>query len=141
VLYHGEWDGRYYLVVSEVPGQTLHKAWRTMDEEARHACVCRVVEICKDLAQLKNDSITGIDGGWYTDQFMTADRAPNMDFRPETLLQNCKYMGMDCSDKFVYFHADLGPSNVLIELPSGTVNVIDWELAGYVPSQWIRTKF
>jgi aminoglycoside phosphotransferase (APT) family kinase protein len=51
-------------------------------------------------------------------------------------------MGMDCSGgEFYFYHADLGPSNVLIELPSGVVNVIDWETAGYVPREWIMTKF
>jgi serine/threonine protein kinase len=142
VLFHGEWDQRYYLVTSEVPGQTLHKAWRIMDEDARQACVCRVVEICKELAQLKGDAITGIGGGLYTDHYMSTDSKPNKDFPPEVLLQNCKDMGMDCSrGEFSLFHADLAPGNVLIEFPSGAVNIIDWETVGYVPKEWIVVKF
>jgi hypothetical protein len=97
VLFHGEWDGRDYLVLSQVPGGTLHKAWPTMDEEARQACVCRVVEICKELEQLKGTAITGVYGGRYTAHYMTANRAPNTDFSPEAMLQNCKDMGMACS--------------------------------------------
>jgi hypothetical protein len=33
------------------------------------------------------------------------------------------------------------PGNLLIELPSGAVSVIDWETVGYVPREWIMTKF
>jgi hypothetical protein len=27
VLYHGEWEGRYYIITTEVPGQSLQQAW------------------------------------------------------------------------------------------------------------------
>lgn len=31
VLFHDEWDGKYYLITSQVPGVTLANAWPTMD--------------------------------------------------------------------------------------------------------------
>jgi hypothetical protein len=51
-------------------------------------------------------------------------------------------VGIDCS-KFVFYYADLGPGNIIVEdtPKTGTVGVIDWELAGYFPRGWIRTKF
>lgn len=46
---------------------------------------------------------------------------------------------MDCSS-FVFYHCDLGPGNILIG-PQGSIGIIDWETAGFVPREWIRTKF
>lgn len=54
-------------------------------------------------------------------------------------------MGMACS-KFVFYHADLGPGNIIVEdIPeTGTIDVIDWELASYFPkgmdSNQVSTK-
>lgn len=45
---------------------------------------------------------------------------------------------MDCS-KFVFGHCDLGPTNIFVDRDQFTL--IDWEMAGYVPLEWLRTKF
>lgn len=49
---------------------------------------------------------------------------------------------MDCSE-FFFFHADLGPGNIIVEkvTKTGFVGIIDWENAAYYPRGWIRTKF
>jgi hypothetical protein len=49
---------------------------------------------------------------------------------------------MDCSS-FVFYHADLGPTNIIVEnVPiSGEIGIIDFEIAGFFPRSWIRTKF
>lgn len=47
---------------------------------------------------------------------------------------------MDCSD-LVLHHSDMGPQNILVELEKKIVSVIDWEMAGFVPRDWVRTKF
>jgi thiamine kinase-like enzyme len=51
-------------------------------------------------------------------------------------------MGMDCLN-FVFNYADLGPTNIIVkDKPnSGKVRIIDFEIAGYFPQSWIRTKF
>lgn len=40
VLFHGEWEGRYHIVTSEVPGLPLQRAWWSMSEEEKEACIC-----------------------------------------------------------------------------------------------------
>lgn len=35
VLYHSEWDARYYITTSEVSRQTLEQVWPQMDEPTR----------------------------------------------------------------------------------------------------------
>ncbi|MBI0320629.1 phosphotransferase, partial [Streptomyces javensis] len=64
------------------------------------------------------------------------------DYTPQNLQRECALMGMDCF-KFVFYHADLAPGNILVEeIPeTGDVGIIDWEVAGFFPRGWIRTKF
>lgn len=47
---------------------------------------------------------------------------------------------MDCSE-FLLYHCDLGPGNILLYIKRGVMSVIDFEYVGYVPIEWIRTKF
>ncbi len=47
---------------------------------------------------------------------------------------------MDCST-FTFYHCDLGPGNIIVSLAEGSIGIIDWETAGFVPKEWIRTKF
>jgi hypothetical protein len=47
---------------------------------------------------------------------------------------------MDCSI-FVLYHCDLGPGNIIVNLADRSIGIIDWETAGFVPREWIRTKF
>lgn len=153
VLYHGEWNERYYLVVSKIPGQTLSKAWPHMSETCRDQCVDRVVSICKELSATHAEEITGIDGNHVPEQWL-ADNSPRgpsgtppkyeFDFRPETFLKNCREVeGMDCSLPFQFYHCDLGPGNIIVDFVADqvVVGVIDWECAGFFPRHWIRTKF
>lgn len=49
-------------------------------------------------------------------------------------------LGMDCSS-FVFYHCDLGPGNIIVNPTEGSIGILDWETAGFVPREWIRTKF
>lgn len=42
---------------------------------------------------------------------------------------------------FYFWHSHLGPHNIIISSENGAVGIIDWEIAGFVPLAWIRTKF
>ncbi|CAI7586955.1 unnamed protein product [Penicillium palitans] len=54
---------------------------------------------------------------------------------PSQLLKNCTEMSMDVST-LVFYHCDLGPTNLLVDASTGSLGIIDWELAGYVPIEW-----
>ncbi|KAJ5971630.1 uncharacterized protein N7479_001548 [Penicillium vulpinum] len=141
VLHDARDDTRSYLFLSRVPGRTLGDAWPTLDETWKHRYVEAVVKTCETLAGWKGDVLGGVDGKSIPEQYLT-QRGTVMDFRPEKLTEVCQLMGMDCST-FVFYHADLGPGNIIVEdVPKdGTIGIIDWEIAGYVPRGWIRTKF
>lgn len=147
VLFHGEWDGRYYLIVSQVPGNTLAGAWPLMDETCRNKCVSQVVRICKELAATFDNSegscIAGIDGGHLPEYFLGKRSGKDWDFAPGLLLQYCLDMKMDCS-ALVFYHCDLSPGNVMVHMKEAgepAVGIIDWECAGFVPKDWVRTKY
>lgn len=47
---------------------------------------------------------------------------------------------MDCST-FIFYRCDLRPGNIIVNLENGSIGIIDWETAGFVPKEWIRKKF
>ncbi|KAH6640174.1 kinase-like domain-containing protein [Chaetomium tenue] len=137
VLYHGEWDGRYYLIASRVPGKTLSEAWPTMGEELRRYYVHRVSDLCEKMAEWEGKQISGVDGGQLTELYLRKDKS----LVPDILRENCIGIGMDVSS-LVFYHCDLGPGNILVEPDDNRgMGIIDWDVAGYVPREWIRTKF
>lgn len=143
VLFHAEFGGRYYLVTSRVSGQTLETAWPTITESTKQFCVDRLVEICKELACYggKGTTICGIDGKYLNENWMSPPG--RVDQSPQAQLICCSEVGMDYSD-LVLSHNDMGPYNVIVNLArldNDSVGVIDWEMAGFVPRDWIRTKF
>lgn len=50
VIFHAEWAGRQYLVLSKVPGRTLADTWPEMDKVTQEKYVERVVDVCNELA-------------------------------------------------------------------------------------------
>lgn len=139
VYYHAEYDGRYYIVLSRLPGLTLSEAWPDMAEAMKQNYVSRVANICKELSQWQADDISGVDGQYLSDRYLTRAGLPK-DFSPRSLLNNCKDLGMDCST-LTFYHCDLGPGNIIVDTTEDSIGIIDWETAGFVPQEWVRTKF
>uniref|UniRef100_A0A1Y1MTU9 Aminoglycoside phosphotransferase domain-containing protein n=1 Tax=Photinus pyralis TaxID=7054 RepID=A0A1Y1MTU9_PHOPY len=138
VLYHAEYDGRYYIVLSRVPGETIDSLWTTLDESKREHYAERIVDICQELAvPSEKSSISGVDGNALSERYLCGRK---VDCSPQNLRKSSLELGMDCSS-LVFYHCDLGPSNVLIDLANDSIGIIDWETAGFVPVEWIRTKF
>lgn len=77
VHFHAEYDGRYYIILSRLTGQTLIKSWPSMDEPMKELYVSRVANICEELAAWQADGISGVDGQYLSDQFLTRPGLPN----------------------------------------------------------------
>jgi hypothetical protein len=138
-LYYTEDNDRIYFIVSRVRGKSIDEAWREMDGEQKQQCVSRVAEICQELSAWTSDAITGVDGARVFEPWLDMFANP-IDISPENLLRNCVHLQMDVST-FIFNHNDLGPTNVMVDLENGCdIAIIDWEMAGYVPSAWVRTK-
>jgi hypothetical protein len=143
VLFHGEWAGRYHIVLSEIPGKTVIQAWWEMTENEKQACAQRVADACKELAAWRqNSQICGLDGKQLSENgFAIYADDDHLDFSPEYLQERCAELGMTCSSPFEFYHCDLSPGNVIWNGLKGGLGIIDWERAGFVPKEWIRTNF
>lgn len=141
VYFHFEIGSQYFLVASRVPGQLLEEAWPNMNETLRKSYVRKVANVCNQLTSWKHDSICGVDGHQLLERYLVRGNSNAADaLSPQQLLKNCTEMCMDVSE-FVFYHCDLGPTNILVDISTGSLSIIDWELAGYVPIEWVRTKF
>lgn len=139
VLYRNHEHNLHILFISRVPGETLEQAWKVMGEDEKQDYAKKVAGVCKELSVFTAPAIMGVGGGHLSDTWL--DVADTGNFSPEGLRESCGKIGMDCST-FVFSHNDLGPTNILINSgQKGRLGVIDWEMAGYVPSAWVRTKF
>lgn len=124
-----------------MPGQTLDSAWPQLSEHVRKSCIDRITLFCKTLSTKKAGFTGGVDGKDLSEFFLT-NKGDEVDdrFSHDKLLQTCTDLEMDCSE-FLLYHCDLGPGNILVDVDSGVMSVIDFECVGYVPIEWIRTKF
>jgi hypothetical protein len=141
VLHHAFGTDRSYLFLQRVPGRTLDTAWPSLNAYWRRHYVKTVAAICKEMAEWKSPQFGGVDWKGIPERYLLKPSAPE-DFSPANLQAECEAMGMDCS-RFVFSHADLGPTNIIVEdePKSGKIGVIDFEIAGFFPRSWIRTKF
>ncbi|KFY89015.1 hypothetical protein V500_05991 [Pseudogymnoascus sp. VKM F-4518 (FW-2643)] len=141
VIHHAFGNDRSYLFLQRVPGRTLDAAWPSLDEYWRRHYVKVVANICSEMAVWKGAKFGGVDGKNIPERYLVKSSAPE-DFSSANLQAECEAMGMDCSN-FVFGHADLGPTNIIVEdePDSGQVGIIEFEIAGYFPRSWIRTKF
>ncbi|TKW54916.1 hypothetical protein CTA1_503 [Colletotrichum tanaceti] len=116
---------------------TIDSLWPTLDETTKQRYVKRAVDICKELnAAATGTSISGVDGGVLSELYLEADG----DCSPQTLRKTSLALGMDCS-RLVFYHCDMGPTNFLFDPVDHSAGVIDWEMAGFVPLEWVRTKY
>jgi hypothetical protein len=113
-----------------------------MDDTQRQHYIDRIASICLQLAERwKGDTISGVDGCVLANAMLAKNDNPQS-FAPQRLLAHCTKMGMDIT-KPVFYHCDLGPTNILVDPANNpcALGIIDWETAGYVPREWVRTKF
>jgi aminoglycoside phosphotransferase len=138
-LHYTETANRIYFVVSRVPGRSIDEAWRELNTEQKQHCVQRVAQICLELSAWTSDSITGVDGNRLFDPWLDMG-AKDFNLSADNLLHNCEQLNSDTS-KLVLSHNDLGPTNVMVDVENDCkIGIVDWEMAGFVPMAWIRTK-
>ncbi|KAI1309300.1 hypothetical protein F5Y03DRAFT_77545 [Xylaria venustula] len=139
VLYHACYDSRYFLVTSKVPGETAAQLWWDIDDAMKDRYADLIAQACVEIATLTSSKLgTGIDGTVAkNDRFgeaLTRKDMPN-------ILANCETVNLSVQPPFCFFHGDLGPTNVLIDRRKGTIGIIDWQAAEFVPREWIGVNF
>lgn len=140
-VFHHEFDNdRSYLFIRRVPGRTLDSAWPSLSEYWRRFYVNRLVEICKEMAEWKRERLGVVDGQNIPEYYLVT---PIGSDNFGSIGVSCEAIGMDVSKSAVFSHFDLGPTNILVEkkMSSGQMGIIDFEISGFLPMTWIRTKF
>ncbi|KAF2760068.1 hypothetical protein EJ05DRAFT_271274 [Pseudovirgaria hyperparasitica] len=137
VLHHAFDKDRSYLFIQRLQGRTLDTAWPTLNDYWKTHYMSAVVDACLEMTQWRSSALGGVDNQYIPEYFLAG---PKDDF--SVLHSGFESIGMDCSS-FVFYHADLGPTNIIVEHEpnTGRIGIIDFEISGYFPLGWIRTKF
>ncbi|KLU89580.1 hypothetical protein MAPG_08551 [Magnaporthiopsis poae ATCC 64411] len=139
-----EFDGWSYMFTERLPYRTLLSAWPGMTEAEEEASVQAIANVCRNLAEQfeisgrRKSGPMGVDNGQAPDPFLRPHER-RIACTPESQRRTCEAMGMDCST-LVFAHNDLHGGNVMVDEENRVLGFIDWENAGYVPREWIRTK-
>lgn len=140
-------EGRSYTLLLSVPGEDLNEVWKSFSSEQKESVIQQVAEHIDTLAQLKNDRLVSAGGEMVLEPYLQR-------YNPETPIHLRGFLDPNTSkeweqiwgvdeNKFVFYHSDLGPTNIKVEVQTKGAKVtglLDWETAGFLPRGWIATK-
>ncbi|KAK2623871.1 hypothetical protein QTJ16_006505 [Diplocarpon rosae] len=143
---------RTFLILRRVKGQTLDEEWSRLTPDQRMEIAHKVVTYCSKLALMSAPRVETATGQAIAEPFFNsiADAShpswlPRLmgPFSSESLASHLSTIApgsrLEVGDHFYFYHADLGPTNIMV-LDSAVTGIIDWESAAYYPKFWIATK-
>ena len=142
------WD-RSFLILRSIPGRTLSQAWPELSKSQKQHIAGRIASYCAQLALSCSTRMETLSGKGVREDYLTKRPESSVPSwmptvaGPFTLGQLRSYLqspSMDISTEFYFYHADLGPTNIILDGEHGVMAVIDWESAAYYPRFWIATK-
>lgn len=144
---------RNFLITKSVSGQTLDQAWPRLSSSKRAQIAEDIAQYIAKLALNTSPSFQTINGCGVREPWLQ-DRPPKEHpiwlprllgpMSAEDMYTNMMKISKEAppavSSVFHFYHADLGPKNIMV-LEDGKVSgIIDWESAAYYPHFWIATK-
>lgn len=170
IVYHTEGKDeekeRYFLFLARPPGEALTTLNHRLTEKQRQSVIRATTQAVTDMADhfTRNDNnsdgsarFCGVDGQNLSECFLTRERWSNKTPTPDEMEETCRKMGIECTD-FVFGHLAIVPHHSyfrLDELDGGddspdvkeeggrtniSITILDWEIVGYVPRNWVTTK-
>jgi hypothetical protein len=144
VLYEYTDGDRSFLILRRVPGHTLRDSWADLSSSSRDQILATVVDSCVSMAVQTAPCMQSATGGPIDEPYLSPDSTRL--FGPLTAQQCASYFSAtstkaapDVGAAFHFYHADLGPSNIMVSAGAVT-GILDWEGAGFFPRFWISTK-
>ncbi|TVY12798.1 hypothetical protein LARI1_G009076 [Lachnellula arida] len=146
-----EWN-RSFLILRRVDGQTLRDCWPRLSLSQKTQIASQIARYCCELAKITSLAFESATHCGVLEPFLTPrDRShPSWKPRPLGPLSLTDFTShlprkstTDCPDIgscFHYYHADLGPGNIIISERGNVEGILDWESAGFYPRFWIATK-
>tara|TARA_R110002003_G_scaffold657_3_gene21049 strand:+ start:5675 stop:6337 length:663 start_codon:yes stop_codon:yes gene_type:complete len=144
------WD-RSFLILRALEGNTLAEAWDALTASQRIDVADTIAQYCDTLALSTSEKLETADGKAVLEPFLAAlPPASHPSWKPQTLgplssteLQSILSRFTDFEGHvgtFNFYHADLGPKNILVARDGSIAGVIDWESAAYYPRFWLGTQ-
>ena len=148
---HG-WN-RSFLILRRVGGQTLQDAWPRLSQPQRSQIASQVAEYCSELAGITSLAFESATHRGVLEPFLTVDAEPSYpswkprivgpfsleDFKSYLLRQSTTQCP-DIGHSLHFYHADLGPGNIMVSEEGNVEGILDWESAGFYPRCWIASK-
>lgn len=142
---------RSMLVMKAIKGQTLAQAWGSLSTIQRRQIADTVAQFCTALASSTSNILMTVNGNGLLEPFLTPPPpASEPSWKPQILGpfshdQLRTYLSGSPGfegyiDSFKFYHADLGPSNIIVTEDGTIAGIIDWESAAFYPTFWLGTK-
>jgi hypothetical protein len=109
-----------------------------------------VAQFCKTLSSSTSEKLMSANRSGIVEPFLSA-LAPKSEpsWRPQ-IFGPCFQIDLrslftgsvvfDSCSRFHFYHADLGPTNIMVRKDGSFVGIIDWESAAFYPMFWLGTK-
>lgn len=147
-----DWN-RSFLILRRVGGQTLQDAWPRLSQPQKSQIASQVAKYCSELAGITSLTFEGATHRGVLEPFLTVDAEPSHpswkprpvgpfsleDFNSYLLRQSITHCP-DIGRSLHFYHADLGPGNIMVSEEGNVEGILDWESAGFYPRCWIASK-
>ncbi|KAJ0108776.1 hypothetical protein J7T55_011267 [Diaporthe amygdali] len=158
-----ERDGRVYIVMERIDGETIAQGWSHRTDESKAAILEQLRTIVKDLRGIKPPpgvGVASVDGGPIFDHRLPCKSLwgpfPSIqDFHQELrggiaaedIQDDASSPGVKHMASFheqacqapVFTHGDLSSLNIMVK-DDKVVGIVDWETAGWYPPYWEYTS-
>lgn len=145
---------RTFLITKRVGGQILGRAWPQLSTLRRIQIADEIARYCVTLGANTSSRFETVTGcGVYEPWLMESTPQPHPSWKPRMLGPFSReamhtYMtkistepAPDLDPRFHFYHADLGPTNIMVSEDGDRVTgIIDWESGAYYPRFWVATK-
>ncbi|CAI6095175.1 unnamed protein product [Clonostachys chloroleuca] len=145
---------RSFLVTKEVSGRTLEEAWPHLGSLHRELLAEEVARHISELAKYTSSSFKTICGRGVFEPCLLEKRQKERPcwlprllgpFKEEDDMRNymlriSNEVPPEIDQEFRFYHAELGPKNIILNNNDALACIINWESAAYYPSFWVATK-
>lgn len=140
---------RSFLILKSIPGRTLDQAWPDLSFSERRKIADEIASFCTTLAMSCHKRMETLSGKGIREDFLTRKLSPDVPswmpnvagpFTVEQLESYLRNPSIATGPDFYFYHADLGPTNIILDDDNNVAAVIDWESAAFYPRFWIATK-
>ncbi|KAF4626294.1 hypothetical protein G7Y89_g11868 [Cudoniella acicularis] len=145
---------RTFLITKRVHARTLNNAWSQLSPAQRQGIANEMADHCFTITGKTSSKLETVSGRGVLDYFLMGKPPFSnptwlpMILGPFTCAELRTYMSKisdqpvpQFGDTLLFYHSDLGPTNILVSDDGNSVAaIIDWEAAAYYPDFWVATR-